>query len=402
MAPPRRNEDRRVPPPSSALSTYSDASSSYWPPGWSFDRFVRATSEDNLALPDDERAKMQAGLRDVLGEDGIHEMVRVVWQEQLRRKKLEEQEAAAASSTPVAREPLPTPDWLKPWGKYYRGQAWGFVAFRTAAATAAMTTGSSTVEQFERLVQEIVEIPFDAALEEGHSAEEIAEARKTFEIRWVEVEDEGQQGEDGKEAEQTQSEGASVEKLRAQYRTLRDSGDLPSGLTLPLFLSVSPEAVKSILATLPSGEASGSKPTTASLRWRAEAPFLLAVPAEDARGPVDDDEEAGDSTQDGERSWFKPAFRVAAEVLVDELWWIVERQIIALHRLLRFVREATLSDDLPAARTEQSAHVPGNDDDGRDKEPDRDDDGLDAIWWSVHAPPHRMRKRRRLLQTNDG
>lgn len=401
MAPPRRNEGRRVPPPSSALSTYSDASSSYWPPGWSFDRFVRATSEDNLALPDDERAKMQAGLRDVLGEDGVHEMVRVVWQEQLRRKKVEEQEAAAASSTPVAREPSSTPDWLKTWRKYYRGQAWGFVAFRTAAAAVAMTTDSSTVEQFETQVREIVEIPFDAALEDGHSAEEIAEARKTFEIRWVEMEDEGQQGDGDKEAEQTQSEGASVEKLRTQYRTLRDSGGLPSGLTLPLFLSVSPEAVKSILETLPSGNDIGSKPTTASPRWRANAPFLLAVPAEDERGPVEDDEEAGNSAQGGERSWFKPVFRVAAEVLVDELWWIVERQITALHKLPRFVREATLLDDVPAIGTDQTAQVPSNNDNEHD-EPDRGDDSLDTIWWSVHAPPHRMRKRRRLQPTNAG
>lgn len=382
-----------------SLSTYSDASSSYWPPGWSFNRLVRATMEDHLALPDNERTKMQAGLRDVLGEDGVYEMARVVWQEQQRLQKLEEAQLPANEVTPSTEKPLRPPDWLKIWAKCCRGQPWGFIAFRTAAATAAIKTRFSTVEDFERRVREIVDIPFEAALEQGHSANDITEARGTFEIRWVEVKDE-EPPQDGSKAEATRT---LVQRLRAQYRTMRDSGDIPPHTSLPLFLCVSAEAVLSIPATLPSeDDDGGSMPSTTSPHWRPGAPFLLAVTAEDIQSPIDDDDEAGEQFHgggsSGERSWFKPVFRVAAEVLIDPLWWTVERQITSIAKLTRFVREAPLLD---AASTESGvglgeAHVHGQHG-SQGEGVDHNNDSLDAIWWSVHRPPHRMRERRRIL-----
>ncbi|RYO91363.1 hypothetical protein DL764_008295 [Monosporascus ibericus] len=404
MAAPR--QDNRVPTPSSLLSAYSDALSSYWPPGWSFDRYARATAEDNAALPDDERAKMQAGFRDALGEDGVAEMARVVWQEQLRVKKLEE--AASSSSLPSSsdqgqRRRQPPPDWLKTWRKRYQGQPWGFVAFRTATTTATTTT-SSDVEEFQTRVREIVEIPFDAALEQGQPVDAVAEARSTFEIRWVEVEE---------EAEETQAEeGYSrrniivadpVERLRARYRTMRESGSLPPGLFLSIFLCASPAAVASVLSTSPKGDNNGKKPGTTSPRWRSGAPFLLAVAAEEERGVMDD--EANKSVGGGrKKDWFKPVFKVAAEVLVDELWWVVEKQITSLGKLTRFVREVAVIDDVSAAEEEKKKEGEkrpgggyGDDDDKQDEEPGYDDDGLDDIWWSVHIPPYRMRKRKRVF-----
>ncbi|RYP60325.1 hypothetical protein DL769_008157 [Monosporascus sp. CRB-8-3] len=401
-------QDNRVPPPSSLLSAYSDASSSYWPPGWNFDRYAHATAEDNAALPDDERAKMQAGFRDVLGEDGVAEMARVLWQEQLRVKKLEE--AASLSSLPSSsaqgqrRRLPPPPDWLKTWRKRYRGQPWGFVAFRTATATATIMTNSD-VEEFQTRVREIVEIPLDAALEQGQPADEVAEARSTFEIRWVEVEEEEPE-------ETTAEEGHSrhdivvadpVERLRARYRAMRESGSLPPGLSLPIFLCASPGAVTSVLSTSPGGDNNGKKPETMSPRWRPGAPFLLAVAAEEERGPADD--EADDSVGGGgEKDWFKPVFKVAAEVLVEELWWVVEEQITSLGKLMRFVRGAAVTDDPTVAeeKEKEGERRPGgghghHDDDKQGEEPGHDDDGLDDIWWSVHMPPHRMRKRRRMF-----
>ncbi|RYP22651.1 hypothetical protein DL765_001501 [Monosporascus sp. GIB2] len=403
MAAPR--QDNRVPPPSSLLSAYSDASSSYWPPGWSFDRYANATAEDSAALSDDERAKMQAGFRDVLGEDGVAEMARAVWQEQLRVEKLE---GAASSSSLLSfaaqgqrRRPPPPPGWLKTWRKRYQGQPWGFVAFRTAAA-AATTATSSDVEEFQARVREIVEIPLDAALEQGQPADEVAEARSTFEIRWVEVEEEAE----GIKAEEGRSRrdiilADPVERLRARYRAVRESGSLPPGLSLPIFLCASPGAVASVLSASSGGDKNGKKPGTTSPRWRSGAPFLLAVAAEEERGLTDG--EADDSVGGaGEKGWFKPVFKVAAEVLVDELWWVVDEQITSLRKLTRFVREAAVTDDASAVEENQGEKRPGGvhgrDDDGKKgEELGHDDDSLDDIWWSLHMPPHRMRKRRRVF-----
>lgn len=375
-------QDNRIPPPSSLFSAYSDASSSYWPPGWSFNRYARATDEDDAALPDDERAKMQTGFRDILGEDGVAEMARVVWQEQLRVKKLEEAASSSLSSQGQRglRRPDPPPEWLKTWKKRYKGQPWGFVAFRTATAT---NVTNLDMEEFQTRVPEIVETPLDAALEQGQPADEIAEARRTLEIRWIDLEEQGERAEEAKEEEGHSRPDVVVlhpiERLRAKYRAMLNSGSLPPGLSLPIFLCASPGAVASVLSTSPGGDSQEQKPGIASPRWRSGAPFLLAVAAEDEQGLTD---EADDSVGgDGEKDWFKPVFKVAAEVLVDELWWVVEEQVTSLGKLTRFTREAAFTNDASASGEEHS----------------RDDDGLDDIWWSVHLPPHRMRKRRRMF-----
>jgi hypothetical protein len=60
--------------PSSLFTSYTDAASTYWPPGWNFQRYAHATPADNASLSDEERAKMQAGFREALGEDGVMEM----------------------------------------------------------------------------------------------------------------------------------------------------------------------------------------------------------------------------------------------------------------------------------------------------------------------------------------
>jgi hypothetical protein len=50
--------------------------------------------------------------------------------------------------------------------------------------------------------------------------------------------------------------------------------------------------------------------------------------------------------------------------------------------MTRFVQRAEVTEDVLA---------------GGDGQGEADEDGLDAIWWSVHTPPHQMRKRRRLF-----
>ncbi|KAL4738097.1 hypothetical protein BDV11DRAFT_216246 [Aspergillus similis] len=361
------------------FSTYSDASSSYWPPDWNFARFARATPADNATLSDEERAKMQAGFRDVLGEDGVAEMARVVWQEQLRVMKAEKEKKDNAGRAP------PPPEWLKTWRKRYQGPGknWGFVGLWTAAAVSAAEgmvdsdSGSGGVEEFQRRVCEIVEIPFEAALEQGQSAEEVENARRMFEIRWDWLDDEEKKG--GREVSKAEdlSNTELVERLRARYRSMQESGSIPHGQSLPIFLVVSPSAVTSVLSC--TGE---EKPGTTSRRWRSRAPFLLAVAAEEEQG-VEEDEEADKLVgRGGEKDWFKPIFRVAVEVLVDELWPVLDEQITTLGKMTRFVQRAEVTEDVLA---------------GGDGQGETDEDGLDAIWWSVHTPPHQMRKRRRLI-----
>jgi hypothetical protein len=395
--------------PSSLFTSYTDAASTYWPPGWNFQRYAHATPADNAALSDEERAKMQAGFREALGEDGVMEMARVVWQEQLRCMKLEKESssAATASSSSSAqkqqqqqRSPPPPPDWLKTWRKRAGGDgggAWGFVAFCTSSAVAAMP--ESDLAKFHTRAREMAEIPIQKALEEeGQPADEIAEARRSFEIRWVEVDDDDEdaKGEEGKGEAGTG--GDWVERARASYRAMRESGVLLSGLDLPVFLCASPAAVASVLRTSPAEakEAHEGKP-----RWRSgDVPFLLVAAAETEQGIVeeDDDEEEEEEEEEtkvggGERSWFKPVFKAAAEVLVDELWWVVAEQMTSLGQMTRFVRGATVAEE-HVTTTEEERQGEGGE--AADVGSDHDDDGLDDIWWTVHMPPRQMRKRRRV------
>ncbi|KAI4946664.1 hypothetical protein J4E91_006835 [Alternaria rosae] len=394
--------------PSSSFTFYTDTASTYWPLGWNFQRYAHATPADNAALSDEERTKMQAGFREVLGEDGAMEMARVVWQEQLRRMKLEKKSSSAATaSSPSSaqkqqqqqRPSPPPPNWLKTWRKRTGGDvggAWGFVAFCTSSAVAAIP--ESDVARFHTRAREMAEIPIQKALEEeGQPADEIAEARRSFEIRWVEVDDDD---EDAKGEAGTRRDW--VEKARASYRTMRESGVLPSGLDLPVFLCASPAAVASVLRTslAEAEEAHERKP-----RWRSgDVPFLLVAAAETEQGIVEednDDEEEEEETKVGswERSWFKPVFKAAAEVLVDELWWVVAEQMTSLGQMMRFVRGATVAEEHVTTTEEERQGEGGEATDvgsGRAEEPGHDDDGLDDIWWTVHMPPRQMKKRRRV------
>ncbi|KAI8933228.1 hypothetical protein NX059_009863 [Plenodomus lindquistii] len=395
--------------PSTSFTSYTDAASTYWPPGWNFQRYARATPADNAALSDEERAKMQAGFREALGgEDGVMEMARVVWQEQLRRMKLEKESSSAANASSSSsaqkqqqqRPRPPPPDWLKTWRRRAGGGgggAWGFVAFYTSSAVAAMP--QSDVAKFHTRARDMAEIPIQKALEEGQPADEIAEARRSFEIRWVALddndEDEDAKGEEGKGG--AGRGGDWVEKARATYRAMGESGVLPSGLNLPVFLCASPAAVASVLRT---SLAEAKEAHEGKSRWRSgDVPFLLVAAAETDQGIVEDDDEAEEETKvgDGERGWFKPVFKAAAEVLVDELWWVVAEQMMSLGQMTRFVQGATVAEE-HVTTTEEERQDKGEEaadvGSGRAEEPGHDD-GLDDIWWTVHMPPRQMKKRPR-------
>ncbi|KAF4917722.1 hypothetical protein CGCVW01_v009594 [Colletotrichum viniferum] len=325
---PRPNFSQDAPPPQTPL--YSDASSSYWPPGWNYDRYRHATHADIAELPEGELLKMQAGLRDVLGEDGVGRLAMHVY---------EEQQQSSADSRESVPEYFP-PNWLKHWNKRHRGQTWGVVAFRTASY--------DDPQRWEAFVKEVgttVDIPFQRAVEEGNIPEEsmeyIEEARSKFEIRWIEV---------------ATLASESADDLRARFDGLKPH--LPAGMSDKVFFVASDEAVKSVL-DLEQAE----RPTTKSKWWRSSAPFLLVVAVDPDPGLEEGHEE---------REWFKPVFKVAAEVVVEELLWLLDSDIMPLRRITRSVKGL--------------ASITGNEVVG-----DRESDDL---WWSTAPSPQRMRKRR--------
>ncbi|KAI0536381.1 hypothetical protein GGR58DRAFT_514611 [Xylaria digitata] len=311
---------------------YSDASSSYWPPGWPFERFRAATMEDLEQLPPDELVKMQAGLRDVLGEDGAGRLAQRLFQEQKKRKASESGAKEPSSSVSIV------PNWLKHWEKCRQGQPWGFVAFR-----AACYEDETRWTEFKMEVQRIIDNQFERVTITGSETPRFKEARENFTIRWI---------------EDDASIILNADVLRGKYNELRPN--VPSALSQELFLCATPESVDSVLTTDTS-----DRPTADSVWWRASAPFLVAVAADDDPGLEEGHEE---------RDWFQPVFKVAIETAVDELWWIVDSDIMPLRRLTRYTHG---HDELGATRT-------------------RDGDDLDEIWWTTAPSPERLRKRHKI------
>ncbi|KAJ0346171.1 hypothetical protein COL154_002640 [Colletotrichum chrysophilum] len=326
---PRPNFSQHAPPPQTPV--YSDASSSCWPPGWNYDRYRHATHADIAELPEGELLKMQVGLRDVLGEDGVERLAMHVYEEQQRQSGAD------------AKESVPgyfPPNWLKHWSERHKGQTWGVVAFRTASYD-----DSHRWEAFTKEVDRIIEIPFQRAVDEGNVPDEstgsIKEARSQFEIRWIE---------DAALASE------SADDLRARFDGLKP--DLPAGMSDKVFLVASNEAIASVL-DLEEAE----RPTTKSMWWRPSAPFLVAVAVDPDPGLEEGHEE---------REWFRPIFKVAAEVVVEELLWLLDSDIMPLRRITRSVKGLE--------------NITGNEVVG-----DRESDDL---WWSTAPSPQRMRKRR--------
>jgi hypothetical protein len=311
---------------------YSDASSSYWPLGWNFEKLSRATAEDHASLSKGELEKMQAGLREVLGESGVGALAMHLFREEQKRAKKTGITAEPTSADPI--KPALAPGWLRDWRRRHHGQKWGFVAFRTA-----FYDDEEGWEGYKRRLEGIVSIAFDR--EEGKGLEDWAEAKANFELRWV---------------ENPELAGANTTALREIYEELER--DLPAGLSHPIFLCASQEAVDSVTSldqeTLPDSN---------SVPWRPTAPFLFAVSTNPDPGLEEGHEE---------NEWFKPVFKVAVETMVDELWPLIESGAMPLRRITRHVKGST---ELGAQET-----VNGEE--------------LESIWWTMAPSPARLRKRR--------
>lgn len=340
---------------SSALKpTYSDASSSYWPPGWDFSRFSRATDADRAALPPGELERMQAGLRDVLGEDGVASLAMQLFREEQARLKPDTKKVDVRDG--CGEGEMAPPNWLRRWRKRSQPGSdvdggtnwpWGFVVFCVGAYGGIHDPDRQDPtrwDEYKNQIETLVRLPFQHHGEGTSTVSPVDyhDAAAGFELRWVEDE---------------ALAGADAAVLRTRYTEMR--GSLPSGLAQDVFLCASNEAIASVV------DSGGvAHPTTGGTRFCPDGPFLLALAADGDTGLEEGHEEIG---------WFKPVFRVAVETVADELWWLVDSQAMPLRRLTRFVQgSGELSGEV--SRTEDAE--------------------LERIWWIMAPSPARLRERR--------
>ncbi|KAI0096716.1 hypothetical protein GGR51DRAFT_542853 [Nemania sp. FL0031] len=246
-----------------------------------------------------------------------------------------------AQTTPVA------PDWLRQWTRRHRDQTWGFVAVKTASYDDA-----ERWNEFKARIRNIIEIPFERDIDSSSASavsEDASAAKAKLELRWIE--DPALDGQ------------TDPDVLRDRYSRIRPS--LPSGRSQNVFLVASKDVVASVLDDANDQKTGEAAPSTNSPRWRSKAPYILAVSADADPGLEEGHEE---------REWFKPVFRVAIEVLVDEFWHLLDLNIMPLRRITRSIKGTDLGGQVLATG---------------------DDDGdLEDLWWSMAPSPRRLRKRR--------
>ncbi|PKS06173.1 hypothetical protein jhhlp_007490 [Lomentospora prolificans] len=347
---PRAHDRFKTTPP----EPYSDASSTYWPPGWNWARYSAMKDEDFNSLSEEESSKMREGFRSVLGEEEFGRMASYVWNKSQKRERQAERERAAAEGRPIPARDFHPPDWLQRWKRKHEGNTWGFVGFRTAlypetGDTDAVQKAQCDWDEFKCRVDAILNVPFESVIDhyDGFVPSDMVEARDKFEIRWV---------------EDSALVGADADTLRERFQKI--TKNLEPGIQNQLFLCASPTAVESVLQLH-----DDKFPTVESRLWREGAPYLLAVTTYSGRNdePPEDDEDVGDP-----RDWYKPVFPVALEVVPNELWETMEWG----PELGRITRQVRGSDELGAKMPENEIHG-----------------GLWDMWWGMGPSPRSVRRR---------
>ncbi|TQV95051.1 hypothetical protein IF1G_06038 [Cordyceps javanica] len=352
MAAEARKQEHRKP----KEDPYSDAISSYWAPGWDWARW----SDPELDFGDtepEEIEKMRLGILEVLGQDKFDEMNNYLDKknELWRDRKM----VADGVPPPAYRRP----DFIKQWKEHHGGGEVGFVAFRTA-----LYDDEGRWRVYKERVARLLGLCFDDVVRRHrwHEYDEVAEARRKFRLHWVEDDE--------------SLAGASAETLRARYQQLRDEEPddhhhrLPAGMAhQTMFLCASPQAVASVLSLADDGE---DWPTVDSAYWRDDAPFLLAVMEAATADPHGPEEPHDPADPHDERDWYKPVFKVPAEIVYSVLWDAEDRLLVAPTRLTRGVRGSEeLGGSMPV-----NEHV----------------DGLQELWWGMGPTPQSLERRARL------
>lgn len=282
-----------------------------------------------------------------MGDDGLEELANYLDEKYKAHREKEQQELRANAPPPV----YTAPDYLRQWRRHCNGGPWGFYAFRTA-----LYGEDERWQEFKARFDTIVNIPFDQVVEDhhGHEYEEVAEARKMFTVSWIEDE---------------QLAGANADVLRKRYIQMKEDNEVEGMLDLDMLLYASPEAVESILSPDPD-----DLPTTKTLAFRDEAPFLLAVLMEESMNSQSDDEPYDAKDPNDEANWYKPIFKVPVEVLVNELWMTMEDPIMELTQITRNVRGSTeLGGELPEITTLDEPY---------------------EHWWGAGPTPRSIKRRR--------
>jgi hypothetical protein len=146
---------------------------------------------------------------------------------------------------------------------------------------------------------------------------------------------------------------------------LTSDRDLPAGLSQKVFLWISSEVVESILGNDDDAAAAEVPQPSLTKRWRPSAPYVLAVAA---------DADPGWEEGHEERRWFRPVFKVAAEVVVDELWWLLDSDMMPLRRIIRGVKGVGGEEAETGAQQDDGVH------------------DLEEMWWSTAPSPARLKK----------
>jgi len=331
---------------------FGDHSSSYWPLGWDFNRYSKATGRELLALPDEQYPKLQAGFLEVLGEDGQSHLNDYLC-------KLARQRAGVKPSYP---------DWLTYLRRFYPDQAWGFVGIQMTCFDDA-----ERWEAFKAKLNEVVGRVFYIAM--PVSPADVSEAQAKFEIRWIE-DPAINSDQDGK--------GPSLKRLRECFKEvqLSSSGGVPAVVLLPgisknVFLVASKESIASVMDASVAEIIRWHDPdTSGSTKAKRRGPdgiigasWILAVAA-DAERELDEEEDG--------HGWFKPVIKVAAENLADAFWQELDSNTVRngepYSKITRFTRGLDLRGE--AVDDSEGGNI-------------RQD-----VWWAGSVPPRKGKRRR--------
>ncbi|OAA71051.1 hypothetical protein LEL_09642 [Akanthomyces lecanii RCEF 1005] len=328
---------------------YSDATSSYWAPGWNWARWSHPELDFGDTDPE-EIEKMRLGLLEVLGEDGFEKMNKHMHKENTiwRDRKM------VAEGVPPP--DYSRPDFLKRWKERHGGGEVGFVAFRTT-----LYDDEAKWNKYKERVTRFLSLPFDSVVRwhRWHEYPEITEARQKFTLHWI---------------EDASLEGASAETLRERYQQLRTLKQLPPSMDYTMFLCASPQAVDSVLSL---GDDESDFPTVESDYWRPDAPFLLVVMEAATADPHGPEEPHDPDDPNDERNWYRPVFKVPAEIVYSALWDVEDRSYVPPTRLTRSVRG---SEELGGGRMPAHGDV----------------DGLQEMWWGMGPTPQSLKRRARM------
>ncbi|KAJ6779624.1 hypothetical protein PWT90_05638 [Aphanocladium album] len=326
---------------------YSDASSSYWAPGWNWERWSHPEVEFDETSRE-EIDKMRLGILEVLGEDQYEEMTGYLY----RQHTLWQDKKMVAEGVPPPE--YKQPDFIKRWKQWHGGGEVGFVTFRTA-----LYDDEAKWNTCKERLSRILSLSFDRVVRwhRWHEYEEITEARPKFKLHWI---------------EDKSLEGADAEALRARYLQLRERKELPRSMDHTMFFCASPQAVESVLSL----EDEDDFPTVESKYWRNDAPFLLAVMEWEQVDPHGEEEPYDPDDPHDERNWYKPVFKVPAEIVWSELWLYEDSSIGEPTRMTRNVKgSAELGGWLPKIF------------DGQEQL---------EMWWGMGPTPQSLKRRARL------